>query len=92
MAYVVWARINSSPEALKWFIYSLSELSLTVQTILLTFFGVHLIISCMPIDFASPASLVFDNTSASGTSDKFAKPSNAGCVKGVRSSEGSGND
>jgi hypothetical protein len=92
MAYVVWAKINSRPEWLRWCSCSLSILVFNMQTEILTSLGVHRIISCMPFAFASPASLVFDKTSASGTSDKFAKPSNAGCVKGVRSSDVSGND
>ena len=92
MAYVVWARISSRPDALRSFTYTLSALLSHVQTVILTCFGVHLIISRIPIAVASPAILDFAKTSLSDTSVKFAKPSSAGCVKGSRSSLGFGSD
>lgn len=92
IAYVVWARISSMPDALRLFIYTLSALLSRVQTAILTSFGVHLIISRIPIAVASPAILDFAKTSLSDTSVKFAKPSSAGCLKGSRSSFGFGSD
>ena len=79
-AYIVVVRTASIPDPSKFCGYTSSVSPTNLPDIQHTFFGFHLIISGTPICVASLASLFIVTTCDIGISDKFAKPSNAGCV------------
>lgn len=57
-----------------------------MQNLKLTIRGYHLIIDLIPNEVANDASCPFDSICEARVSNKFAKPSRAGCLNATRSS------